>query len=282
MFCKNCGNQIIEGDKFCGACGQPVDNPSGNSIRIKSEIGGEIVNSIKTYFTKPLSFFSEFKEKDVLRPSIVLLVVLPIIYGVFNILYTSAVINSIVNMIGKLPQLLSKTGMLSKAEATLAQASLMQSSEVTASKSMLHSLISNKDIFIKGVIQLLLIIILTGVVLLILNAVVLKNKIKKEDVLFIVTASYIPMVLSVAAASLVTLISISFGLFILASGYILSFITLYSGIRQLSEETNDKTFMLMIFLFLIISALLSICVTKYIEASFVQIKGIMDPIKDFL
>lgn len=281
MFCKNCGNQIIEGDKFCGACGQPVDNPGGNSIRIKSEIGGEVVNSIKTYFTKPLSFFSEFKEKDVLRPSIVLLVVLPIIYGVFNILYTSAVINSIVNMIGKLPQLLSKTGMLSKAEATLAQASLMQSSEVTASKSMLHSLISNKDIFIKGVIQLLIIIILTGVVLLILNAVVLKNKIKKEDVLFIVTASYIPMVLSVAAASLVTLISISFGLFILASGYILSFITLYSGIRQLSEETNDKTFMLMIFLFLIISALLSICVTKYIEASFVQIKGIMDPIKDF-
>ena len=124
-------------------------------------------------------------------------------------------------------------------------------------------------------------IILTGVVLLILNAVVLKNKIKKEDVLFIVTASYIPMVLSVAAASLVTLISISFGLFILASGYILSFITLYSGIRQLSEETNDKTFMLMIILFLIISALLSICVTKYIETSFVQIKGIMDPIKDF-
>lgn len=31
MFCKYCGNQIKEGAKFCGSCGNPVSSPKGTT-----------------------------------------------------------------------------------------------------------------------------------------------------------------------------------------------------------------------------------------------------------
>lgn len=31
MFCEKCGNKLLEGDRFCPACGNPVDTPDFNS-----------------------------------------------------------------------------------------------------------------------------------------------------------------------------------------------------------------------------------------------------------
>ena len=122
----------------------------------------------------------------------------------------------------------------------MASQQLMMSSQVLQAKSNINAMVDNKDIFLNGAIQVLVIMVVTAIILAILNAIILKNKIKPIDIIFISTASYIPLVLSMAVASIATLISIIFGLLILASGYILSFITLYSGIRQISDEKNDK------------------------------------------
>ncbi|WP_286907522.1 zinc ribbon domain-containing protein [Clostridium sp. UBA1652] len=282
MFCKNCGNQMEEGDRFCGGCGQPTDGGSSNNNIIKTVNSGDLIKLIKTYFTKPLSFFSEFKDKDVVKPSIILLVVLPIIYGIINIIYTSSVISAIFSMFKKLPDILAKAGLISQLELAQAKSEILMSDEVLSFKSKIDALIDNKDIFLKAAGQLLIIIIVTAIILLILNIVILKNKIRTEDILFIAVMSYIPLVLSGALASLATMISIFLGMFIVFSGYILSFITLFSGISQVSEETNDKVFILMSIIFILISIILSLYVTKYIESSFLQIKNMIDSVGSFL
>lgn len=282
MFCKNCGNQMEEGDRFCGGCGQPTDGGGSNNNIVKTVNNGELIKLIKTYFTKPLSFFSEFRDKDVVKPSIILLVALPILYGIINIIYTSSVISAIFSMLKKLPDILAKAGLISQLELAEVKSEILMSNEVLSFKSKVDALIDNKDIFLKAAGQLLLIIIVTAIILLILNIVILKNKIRTEDILFIAVMSYIPLVLSGVLASLGTMVSIFWGIFIVFSGYILSFITLFSGIKQLSEESNDKAFILMIILFIIVSAILSICVTKYIESSFLEIKSMLDSVDSFL
>lgn len=270
MFCKNCGNEMLNGDRFCGVCGQDqsgrVENSAGfiSPTRVQNSV---LLKLIKNYFIKPLSFFSELKGEDLVKTSVALFLGLPIIYGLLNMLYTSAVINSAFSMIKKLPNILASANIISEKEALEATQQLMMSNQVLQAKNNINAMVDNKDVFLNGTSQVLVIMIVTAVILAILNAIILKNKIKPIDIIFISTAAYIPLVLSMVLASVATLISILFGVLILASGYILSFITLYSGIRQISDEKNDKIFVLMTILFISISAILSICVLKRIESS---------------
>jgi len=280
MFCKNCGREVAEGDGFCGNCGQPAENREGVKLHKLNDF--MIIKLIKTYFTKPLSFFSEFKNEDSVKTSVGLLVGLPIIYGLLNILYTSSLINSFLNLFNKLPDILSKAGIISVQEAIMAKKELLLSSEVEDMKNKISAFVDNKDVFLNGVGQVIGIIILTGIILAIINAAILKNKMSYKDILIISTASYIPLVLSLIVAIIATFISVIFGAFILISGYILSVITIYSGIRQLSEEKNDKVFMIMAILFVVISAVLAIVITKQFENSIIEITNAVKAMGNFL
>ena len=280
MFCKNCGKEVAEGDGFCGNCGQSSENKPGIKLHIAKDF--MIVKLIKTYFTKPLSFFSELKNEDSVKTSVGLLIGLPIIYGLLNILYTSSLINSFFNMFNKLPDILSKAGIISAKEAIMAKQELLLSSEVVDVKNKISAFVDNKDIFFNGAGQVIGIIILTGIILAIINAAILKNKMSYKDILIISTASYIPLVLSLILAIIATFISVIFGAFILISGYILSFITIYSGIRQLSEEKNDKVFIIMAILFVVISAVLQYLVTKQFENSIMEILNVYETMENFL
>lgn len=283
MFCKNCGNQIIEGDKFCGSCGQNIDNTDSQRIVTPIKMkDSALLELLKKYFIKPVSFFSELKDKDLLKTSIALLIALPVINGLLNILYNSAVVSSIFSLFKKLPNILAEAGIITKGEALQGQTELFASNQFINFKDKIDNLIDNKEIFLSGSGQILIIMILTGIILGILNAIILKSKIKATDILFISTVSYIPLVLAMVVAIIATFISILFGLFILFSGYILSFITLYSGIRQLSNETNDKAFILMTILFVLISAVLSICIVLRIDSSIMSIMNTFNTLKGFV
>lgn len=284
MFCKNCGSEILDGDKFCGICGQHQSEYIGNStgfVSTNKMNESILIKLFKNYFINPLSFFSELKGEDLVKTSVTLFLGLPIIYGLLNMLYASAIINSLFSMLKGLPNILAKANIISEQEALSASKELLMSNEVLQAKSNINAMIDNKDIFLSGAIQVLLIMIATTVILSILNVIILKNKIKPVDIIFISTASYIPLVLSMVLTSISTLISIIFGLFILSSGYILSFITLYSGIRQMSEEKNDKIFILMTILFVAVSAVLSIFILTRIESSLLETINIFNNLKNF-
>lgn len=282
MFCKNCGNVISDGDRFCGTCGQQQSGSAGISRETLASVkvmDTGLIKLFKNYFIKPVSFFSELKGENLLKSSIALLLGLPIIYGLLNILYTSALINSIFSMIKKVPEILVSAKIISQQDALKMTQELMMSNQVLEAKSKINTLIDNKDVFLNGFSQILIIIVLTAVILAILNAIILKNKIKPVDILFISTASYIPLVLAMAVTSITTLVSIIFGLLILISGYMLSVITLYSGIRQISEEKSDKVFVIMTISFILGSIILSILIMKQIESSLISSLNILDSFK---
>ncbi|AGX45096.1 zinc ribbon domain-containing protein [Clostridium saccharobutylicum] len=283
MFCKNCGNEILNGDRFCGNCGQPVEGAKPEKVIISSKLNDSVLMKLlKIYFVKPVSFFTELQGEDLVKTSVALFFGLSIINGLFNIIYSSALINSLFGMIRKVPDMLADVGILSKQEAAQATKEMLMSNQMADVKSKINAMIDNKEIFLTGFGHLIIMMIATAIILAILNATILKNKIQLTDVFFISTSSYIPLVISIALGSLATLISIVFGAFVITSGYILSFITLYSGIRQISDEKNDKVFTLMAILFLVISAVLSILVVQEIQSSIMTIVNNVNSIKQFL
>lgn len=283
MFCKNCGNEILNVDRFCGNCGQSVDGAKTEKVIISSTLKDSVmIRLLKTYFVKPVSFFTELQGEDLVKTSVALFFGLSIINGLLNILYNSALINSVFGMIKKLPDMLANFGIISRQEATQATTEMLMSNQMLDIKNKINAMIDNKEIFLTGFGNVLVMIIVTAIILAILNSIILKNKIQFTDILFISTSSYIPLVLSMALGALATLISIIFGAFVIISGYILSFITLYSGIRQISNEKNDKVFTLMAILFLVISAILSILIVQEIQSSIMTVANSFNSIKQFL
>ncbi|WP_293978922.1 zinc ribbon domain-containing protein [uncultured Clostridium sp.] len=289
MFCKNCGSPIKDGDVFCGNCGQPVDSSANSGINRGSskrhaDVSGSIsfFECIKTYFNSPLSFFTKMRNTDLIKKSIALIIGLPIMSGLLNILYNSAVLNSLFNAVKNLPDLLVKSGFIDSSVATTYKSGIVMSDEFYTFKNRITTLIDNKDIFVGGFVQVISIIIATIVAVELINTVFLKKKIEQREIVFISSASYIPLVISIALAALVSLLSILFGLLIVISGYILSFITLYSGLKQYSSESSDKIFMLMSFLFILVSAILSFVIMKEFENSLVSIAKAFQSVKNFL
>ena len=120
MFCKNCGSEMLDGDKFCGVCGQDQSGSVGNSTGFVSPTkvnDSVLIKLFKNYFIKPVSFFSELKGEDLVKTSVALFLGLPIIYGLLNMLYTSAMINSLFSMLKNLPNILANAKIISEQEA---------------------------------------------------------------------------------------------------------------------------------------------------------------------
>lgn len=297
MFCKKCGKEIREGDQFCGECGCPVDGSNErnygtsqheNTYKVEVKIpslnlnGCRILDLAKIYLLRPLSFFSEFKNCANAKTSIALALVLPILYGLICITYTQCIISSFFSGMKKIPDILAKSGIIEFDEAVQLKSQLIASNELLAFKSQVKNMIDIKNLFFNDFLYLLGIIVVTAMILTLINIVILKAKINVSDIFFISSVSYVPLVLSVVLASLASFISITLGIIIVVSGYILSFITLYSGIRQFTDEKNDKIFMAITILFLIISIILSITVTKKIESSLSDIMNYIKTLESIL
>lgn len=76
MFCENCGSLILDEDKFCGSCGHlQSENPNTSNRKFTpvKVIDTGLIKLFKSYFIKPVSFFSEVKEGNLLKSSIALL-----------------------------------------------------------------------------------------------------------------------------------------------------------------------------------------------------------------
>lgn len=286
MFCRNCGASMQENDYFCGNCGTSVgENKTikGGKIQYKNSFENFfIIRLLKTYFKNPLSFFTKLKDEELVKESLTLIIALPIISGLLTILYNSALLNSLFSTIKNIPDFLLKIGIIKADEAIKAKNELIMSDEFINLKSKTIAMIDNKEIFLSGFVQVLIIMLLTGIILAILNSVILKNKIDIKKVLFLSTSSYIPLILVFPLVALSTLISIPFGIFIYIFGYILSFITLYSGIKQFSDEKNDKVFILMAILFIAFSAVLSIIIVKELESSIMSVTKILKMFDEFM
>ena len=298
MFCKKCGKEIREGDQFCGECGFPIEgganeinySTSQHKKPYKVEVnipsfnfsGCRILDFAKIYFFRPLSFFSEFKNCDNAKTSIAMALVLPILYALICITYTQCIISSFFSGMKKIPDVLAKSGIIGLDEAMRLKSQLVASNELLTFKSQIQSMIDNKDLFFTSFAYLIGIIIMTAIILTLISIVILKVKINVSDILFISSVSYVPLVLSVVLASLASFISITLGAIVVISGYILSFITLYSGMRQFTDEKNDKVFIGMVILFLIISIILSITFTKKIESSLSDIMNYFKTLESIL
>ncbi|KHD16189.1 zinc ribbon domain-containing protein [Clostridium butyricum] len=287
MFCKNCGGQIKEGDVFCGNCGVQADdipqrNQENDKNSDKTITNMKGFDEVKIYFKNPLSFFSKMKGSNLMIKSIVLILGLPIISGIFNVFYNSAVLNSIFSSVKNLPDLLVKSGLIDISQSSILKNGIVMSNEYYEFKNRIMTIVDNKEIFISGFFQVISLMIVTIVVIELLNYVLLKNKIKQNEILFVSSASYIPLAISIIVASLVSLLSILFGILIIVSGYILSFITLYNGIKEFSNESEDKIFGIMVCLFILVSGILSFIIMKEVENSLISIGKLLKSIESFL
>lgn len=287
MFCKNCGGQIKEGDVFCGNCGVKADdipqrNQENDENSDKTITNMKVFDDVKIYFKNPLSFFSKMKGSNLMIKSIVLILGLPIISGIFNVFYNSAVLNSIFSSVKNLPDLLVKSGLIDISQSSILKNGIVMSNEYYEFKNRIMTIVDNKEIFVSGFFQVISLMIVTIVVIELLNYVLLKNKIKQNEILFVSSASYIPLAISIIVASLVSLLSILFGILIIVSGYILSFITLYNGIKEFSNESEDKIFGIMVCLFILVSGILSFIIMKEVENSLVSIGKLLKSIESFL
>lgn len=295
MFCKNCGKLLNEGDLFCGECGTPVsEQTAGNNAQgektYKVEVqvpafnldGVQVLKLAKIYFTRPISFFKEFKNCDNIKTAAVMTIALPFIYAVLSIIYASTTISAFFSSIKKIPQFLAKSGIISFNDAIQAQAEISSSQEFYAFKASFKNMVDYKKIFGSSFIQLLAIMIITFIILELINVVIIKNRIKASNIFFVTSCSFTPLVLSFALASIVNFVSILCGTFIIIFGYALSFITLYSGLKELSDEKNDKVFIVMTILFILMSIVTTVTVTKQIESSLLEIRNIFDSIDNFI
>jgi len=271
MFCKNCGIVVSEDGTFCTNCGTPAEggisqSQTGSQVSIGDSA---IVKLIKNYFKKPLTFLSEVKEEDLVKLSVSMIISLPIIYGILNMLYFSVFINTILKSLSKVPSLLAELGIISNNELVSAQ-KYFWSNEYISAKNNIDTMLANnvdkKDIFFNGILSFLAIVVVTGIVLFILNSVMYKNKMNHKNIIFISISSFIPLVIALLLASIVTNVSIIAGLFIMISGFILSCITLYSGVKQTSEESETKIFYSMGIYYIILSILLTIVVNSRLDA----------------
>lgn len=294
MFCKNCGKAISEGDSFCGNCGTRIVS-DGKSKKINVNLSLpkfsfkdiaikdlKIVEMMKMYFKKPLSFFKEINESELVNTCVTFLIGLPIIYGLLNILYNASFLSSLFSEMKKLPELLVEMGVIQSSEATAFKNEILLSSSLSNFKGQINSMVDNKELFINGFLNVLMLMLVTGIILYALNSLILKKKLNEKQIFLISTASYIPLVLSLAAATIVTFISMTFGIFIILAGYILSFITLYNGIQELSEESCDNAFRIMIVIFVCMSIILSIAIIGEFHDSLKTIGKTVQAFKGFI
>ena len=188
MFCRNCGCKIEEGDAFCSNCGSKVVTNAEKNTEDRISVPLTqlpIVTFLCNYIKKPLSYFEKCHNEDTIKISIPLLIILPILYGFINMLYNACIIKAVIGTIKDLPELFAKMGLISTQDLVRAKNELFMSDSWFTIEDKFNNLIDKKDIFLSGFMNLLIIMIVTIVLIAILNALILKNKLNARDILLI-------------------------------------------------------------------------------------------------
>lgn len=265
MFCKNCGASVNAEDIFCGECGGRV-NSTENAGNIRREnitaANSEMMNKAKNYFMNPVTFLSQLGEDNLMKKILIFALGLPVLSGIINILYSSILIKAILKTVEKIPNIFGK-GMASG----LFSAGIRMSDEYRELKGMLETLLDKNEIFTGGFIHVLGIIIVTFIIIEIINIAILRGKIQHEKMMLLSTVSYIPLVVCMFAGVVGTYFSILFGIFMMLSGYVLSFINLYNGLKLYSEDEEDRVYKLMGIFFIILSIILSFIIVTQFKSS---------------
>lgn len=285
MFCKNCGKQINESDVFCGFCGTKVkiasrgdfeneisDNTNkGDRVRdneikqpvythqnvnFKETIFGKIACN---YFKKPLSIFSLMKNENTTKTSIGFLFGIPVIYGLFHMLFFISFFKNIVNNIFYYMNKLGSIFGLGDSNLDFYQ----YSSEISKIKTTVESYLSVNmkypNYFLNGMLIMFLIIAITFIVIEICNATILKNSMSHKNILFVSTVGFIPLMLAIILNNVVIYISFVATIAIIILGLIMSLVTIFSGISQLSDMKKDRAFWT-----ILISSAALMCVMPFI------------------
>lgn len=272
MFCQNCGKKIKENDVFCGSCGAKVITSSENAqkssddnenyrdssmqnsekdnginhesytqehIDFKETVFGKVMHN---YFKKPLSIFSLMKDEDTTKTSIGFLIGIPILYGLFHMLYFISffknIVNNVLYYVNKLSSILGS----SYEEVDFYE----YSDEISKIKNTIQTYISTNmeypDYFFKGILVMFLMIAVTFIIVEICNATILKNSMNHKNILFISSIGFIPLLFAVILNNFVIYISFMATLIILILGFIMSLITIFSGVVQLNDERHDRAY----------------------------------------
>ncbi|MCM8710080.1 zinc ribbon domain-containing protein [Clostridium sp. SYSU_GA19001] len=259
MYCQKCGTKLNENDKFCGMCGNPVNNTSPQipvNINLSKETYQNVVNNLKdvtysnngiinifnTYIKKPITIFEEFKEKDTFNASIAMFILFPIIYGLLSILYSIELVNGVISFIKNLPMKMAKFGIMSSMEAAETVIDIQTDKEFLTFAAKAKTFLNKGDIFKYSALSFFLLMLITFIVVLVINTVMLNKKINFKSILFIVGISYIPFILAFVVQLIIGVISISFSNTMLAVSFSLTTVTLYKGIHEYSQVSKDKVF----------------------------------------
>ncbi|WP_294406335.1 zinc ribbon domain-containing protein [uncultured Clostridium sp.] len=276
MFCKNCGASVNTDDVFCGECGGRV-NSTGSTENIRREniarANNEMVGKAKNYFMNPVSFLSQLGEDNLMKKILIFALGLPVLSGIINILYSSIFIKAILKTVEKIPNIFGK-GMASSLFST----GIKMSDEYRELKDMLENLLDKNEIFMGGFIHVLGIIIITFIIIEIINIAILKGKMHHEKIMLLSAVSYIPLIVCMLAGAVGTYFSILFGFFMILSGYILSFINLYNGLKLYTKDEEDMVYKLMGLFFIILSVILSFIIVTQFKSS---ISSLMNTISMF-
>ncbi|WP_244834527.1 zinc ribbon domain-containing protein [Clostridium sp. BJN0001] len=272
MFCKNCGSKIKEGDLFCENCGTPLEDSGSGSFNNSRPFNqnyaqNNITKFFKLYFSKPLSAFGKYKNKDSISISVFSIIIIAILSGLLNFIHGSLVVSSLVSSFCKFPSILAKAGIISQNEALDAITELQTGQVSLRLKQMLDSNIDKKGLFINGIFLMAGTIIITAVILALINATLLKNNISINNIVFISSISYIPLIIFECISCLVTPLSIIIGFIMIAFGYSLSFVSMYKYLEDASDLDKDKLLFVMAIIFIVFAIIIGIVYIKYINSA---------------
>lgn len=253
MFCINCGKEINDNDAFCQFCGQSTDIgtnkdvsnmsrniDSGNFNKYAHKNTIKMGGILKSYFKRPITFFEEFKGQNLLKESIIMVVILALLNGIVNLIESSAIVTSLMKSLNKISSLVG------------AASSYNTYGQINSIQTVLDTLIDKGQLFFFGIVYAAIFIGATTLIVLILNATILKNKISFKDIFFISTMSYLPVIIGMLVGSVITYLSIGIGILFVLVGYLAGAITLFNGIKKYSEENENKVLFIMLIYFAII------------------------------
>lgn len=205
---------------------------------------------IVNYFKKPLSVFSVMKGEDTIKVSAILAVVMPIIYGCFHMLYFISFFKNLVNNLAYYINNILKSasnGLGSGFGVKYKPSDFLDISDsISKIKDKVQTSISSNmecsDYFFKGILVMFLIMLIAFITIEICNAILLKNTISQKDILLLATVGFIPLLLALIINNVVIYISFIATLCIFALGLIMSLITIFSGVVQLSNESRERAY----------------------------------------
>lgn len=222
-----------------------------------------MLESIKTYFKNPISFFRKFKNSNLKPASVIIFIVNSIIVGIINLLTTKFIINGLVNRaVEVINNSISNNRILN---ALLNNSSSSINSVYSDNfKNFINQNIDGSYLFFIGFIRMAVLIVGTFIVLQIINASVFKNKLRIQDVMFLSSVSYVPLVIAMIVSCIVVNFSVFLAIFLFIAGVSMSVITLYSGINEYIDDRKDQVFRVV----LIMTVIAAICFAIHASYNF--------------